>query len=131
VTATGLALEGTPFAARLGARFVQLAERRTPLLVANEERTRLRLEVVAPAGLAARPAAEESLVTPFGKYTRRDRLDGGLLVREEELVVLRGRVLPGQYTEFARFATGVDAAQERAVVMDPTPGDAQPSIPRS
>ncbi|MFO0584855.1 MAG: DUF3857 domain-containing protein [Anaeromyxobacter sp.] len=129
--AQGFALDGTPFAARLGARFVQLASRRTPLLVGAEERTRLRLEIVPPPGYAATAQPEESVATPFGTYSRRDRTsDAGVLVREEDLVLARARVAPADYAAFARFTSAVDAAQERPVIVT-TRGESSPSIPRS
>ena len=48
----GLELDALQPQLRLGARFVQLAARRTPLLVGERERTVVRLVVIPPAGLA-------------------------------------------------------------------------------
>ena len=131
-TAAGAVLDGSPFAARLGARFVQVAARTTPLLVGQPERSTLRVEVVPPPGLIARPEPGDTLATPFGTYTRSDHVEGLALVREERLVLERGRIAPGRYTDFASFAASVDAVQERPLALTrSTRGDAPPPVPRS
>ena len=131
-TAAGAVLDGSPFAARLGARFVQVAARTTPLLVGQAERSTLRVEVVPPPGLIARPEAGDSLTTPFGTYARSDHVEGLVLVREERLVLARGRIAPERYPDFAAFAASVDAVQERPLALTrSTRGEAAPPVPRS
>jgi hypothetical protein len=113
----GAVLDSALFPARLGARYVQVAARRTPLLVPAPERLTQRIEIVAPAGL--RPVADEprKVEGPFGAYERTDRVTGEVLVREERLELSRGRIAPERYAEFAGFAATVDQVQERPVVL--------------
>lgn len=113
----GAVIDAPLFPARLAARLVQVGRRRTPLLLPAPERSRQRIELVAPAGL--RPVAEEArrLEGPFGAYERTDRVDGATLVREERLDLQRGRVPPERYPDLAAFAAAVDQLQERPVVL--------------
>jgi tetratricopeptide repeat protein len=124
-----LVVEAPLMQARLGARHVQLAARRTPLLVESAERAELRLVVRPPPGVEARPGladqpgpvawpgAPERLETPFGTFSRRERAEGGALVREERLELHRGRVAPEDYPAFGAFCGAVDAIQARPVVL--------------
>jgi hypothetical protein len=113
----GVVVDAQVFPARLGARWVQVASRRTPLLVAAPERGTLRLEIVAPEGLLPRAEAPQRVETPFGTFVREERVEGRALVREESLRLLRGRVAPERYPDFAAFAGAVDAVQERPAVF--------------
>jgi hypothetical protein len=96
---------------------VQRAERTTPLLLDAPEHATTRLTVTPPPGLAPRAGAPERLETPFGLFTRSERVEGGALVREERLEVARGRIQPAQYPAFAAFAGGVDQIQARPVAF--------------
>ncbi len=104
--------------ARLGPRFVQVASRTTPLVLQLDERSVQRVELVAPDGFAPVAAPASPVETPFGSFSRVDRVEGRTLVREEKLHLARGRVPPGRYAEFAAFAGAVDAAQEQAIAID-------------
>ena len=110
-----LLLEGTPFPARLGERFVQVATRTIPLLIQAPERSVQRLEVVPPPGQRAEPAAPVRLDSPFGAYRREEHLEGTTLIREEHLELERGRIAPDRYLQLAEFAARVDSLQEEAV----------------
>jgi tetratricopeptide (TPR) repeat protein len=114
----GLVLDAPLLPARLGARFVQVAARGTPLLLQIPERSLQRVEIVAPEGLAPVASQARSVESPFGTFARTDRVAGRTLVREERLELSRGRVAPDRYAEFAAFAGAVDAAQEQALAIE-------------
>jgi hypothetical protein len=113
----GLVLDAPLVPARLGARFVQVAARTTPLLVPVAETVDARVEVVGPEGQVPEPAPAGAVEGPFGTFARSERADGRTLVREERLVLLRGRIPPERYPDFASFAAGVDHLQERPAVF--------------
>jgi hypothetical protein len=116
----GLELDALLPQLRLGARFVQLATRRTPLLVAERERAVLRLTVTPPAGLAPPPAlVPRRLQTPLGSFTRSESGDGGVYRREDRLELERWRVAPEAYQAFAAFCGEVDQIEARPVVFRP------------
>lgn len=100
---------------RLSARHVQLAARATPLLVEGTERATLRLAATPPPGTRAEARPPVRLATPFGDFTREERVEGGVLLREDRLVLRRGRVAPADYPAFAAFCAAVDALQARPV----------------
>ncbi len=100
---------------RLGARYVQLAARTTPLLVEATERATLRLRATPPPGASAEARPPVRLTTPFGTFTREERVEGGVLLREDRLLLRRGRVAPADYPAFAAFCAAVDALQARPV----------------
>ncbi|HEX9051305.1 MAG TPA: tetratricopeptide repeat protein, partial [Anaeromyxobacter sp.] len=114
----GLVLDAPILPARLGARFVQVATRTTPLLLQIPERSVERVEIVAPEGFAPVPASGAPIETTFGAFSRTDRVEGRTLVREERLDLPRGRVAPERYPEFAAFAAAVDAAQEQPLAVE-------------
>jgi tetratricopeptide (TPR) repeat protein len=113
----GVVVDALVFPARLGARYVQVAARRTALLVPTPERGTQRIELVAPEGLAPRAAPPARVETPFGTFSREERVEGRTLVREESLRLERARVSPDRYAEFAAFAAAVDAIQERPALF--------------
>jgi cellulose synthase operon protein C len=117
----GLLIEAGPLPARLGARYVRLASRTTPLLLASPERSTLRLELVPPPGLQAAAEPPARLESSFGSYLRTDAPmpQGGGLVREERLEVARGRIPPERYRDFAAFAASVDGLQEGPIRLTP------------
>jgi hypothetical protein len=115
----GAVLDAALFPARLGARYVQLAARRTPLLVPAPERLEQRIEIVAPSGLRLAADEPRKLEGPFGAYQRSEQVRFGVLVREEKLELRRGRIEPERYADFAAFAAAVDQLQERPVVLTP------------
>jgi hypothetical protein len=117
----GARLDGAVQPARLSARFVARAARTTPLLVAAEDRSRVTVTVVPPPGLSPRARAPVALETPFGSLARTERVVDGALVREEEVVLLRGRIAPERYGEFAAFAAAVDEAQRNGPVFEAAP----------
>ena len=98
---------------------MQVAQRRTALLLPTPERGVARIEIVAPEGLAARAAPAREVKTPFGTFKRTERAEGRTLVREDRLDVGRGRIAPAQYHDFAAFAASVDAIQDDPAVFRP------------
>jgi hypothetical protein len=115
----GVVVDAPVFPARLASRYVQIAQRRTALLLPTPERGVARVEIVAPEGFTARAAAARKVETPFGTFARTERADGRTLVREDRLEVARGRIAPGQYRDFASFAAAVDAIQDDPAVFRP------------
>ncbi len=109
----GLVLDAPIVPARLGARFVQVAARATPLVIGLGEVVDARVQIVPPEGFAAEPAPPGAAEGAFGAFTRTERADAGTLVREERLVLHRARVAPERYADFAAFAATVDHLQER------------------
>ncbi|WP_242395545.1 DUF3857 domain-containing protein [Anaeromyxobacter oryzisoli] len=113
----GRVLEAPIFPARLGARYVQVARRRTPLLIPEPDRATQRIEIVAPPGLVPRAGPPAKVETPFGRFAREERVEGATIVRTERLELARGRISPDRYLDFARFAREVDEVQDRPVVF--------------
>ena len=132
----GLVVDAEIEPARLGARYVQVAARTTPLVVALPEIIEQRIEVVAPEGFRPEPAPAGAVDGSFGTFARSERADGRTLVREERLVLRRGRIAPEQYADFAAFAASVDHLQQSpAAFAGEVPGTApagvaRPSTPR-
>ncbi len=125
-----LVLETAVLPQRLGAHFVQVASRTTPLLLPTPERVIQRLEITPPPGFAASPAPPRSIGGPFGSFTRSDCAAGRTLAREDRLELPRARIAPDRYGEFAAFAAAVDAVQEAPTVFRSDPGsNATPSAP--
>jgi hypothetical protein len=115
----GLELDAPLLQLRMGARYVQLASRQTPLLVATRERAVLRLAVTSPPGLLPAVAPSEELQTPFGTFGRAERLEQGAFWREDRLELRSGRIAPDDYQAFARFCGAVDAIEARSVILRP------------
>ena len=115
----GVVVDAPVFPARLASRYVQVAQRRTALLLPTAERGVARIEIVAPEGLTARAAPARKVETPFGTFARTERAAGRTLVREDRLEVARGRIAPAQYPDFASFAAAVDAIQDDPAVFRP------------
>ena len=104
-------------AARLGGRYVHLAARSLPLLVPAAERAHQRIRFVPPAGFAVHAEEAREVSGPFGRYLRRERVEGGALVRDEELDIPRMRIPPERYPEFAAFVAAIDQIQARPIVV--------------
>jgi hypothetical protein len=118
----GVRLEWPVLPFRLSARWVQLASRRTPLLVGAAERVVQRVRIVPPPGLVPVAGEPVAIEGPWARYVRTERLEGGALVREERLDIERARIPPDSYPAFAEFAGRVDAIQRAPVALEP-PGD--------
>jgi cellulose synthase operon protein C len=108
----GLVLDTAILPARLGARFVQVADRSTPLLLGAEEREVLRIEVRAPEGLVPVAGPARAAEGPAGAFARTERIEGQTLVREDRLELSRARIAPDRYRALAGFAAAVDDAQQ-------------------
>jgi tetratricopeptide (TPR) repeat protein len=125
---TRLVLDAPILPARLGARFVQVASRTTPLLLAVPERSVERVEIRAPEGLLPVAGEPRTIASPFGRFSRTERVEGRTLVREDRLDLSRGRIPPERYPEFAAFAAAVDGVQELPAVFGAGPvGALEPS----
>jgi tetratricopeptide (TPR) repeat protein len=113
----GLVLDAPLLPARLGARWVQVATRTTPLLIPVPDRAEQRIELVAPPGFLPEPAPPFASDGPYGSFARTERAEGRSLIREEHLVVRRGRIPPSEYPDFASFATAVDRQQQAPTTL--------------
>ena len=102
---------------RLGARWVSRGSRTLPLLVPSDDRTTVRIDVLPPEGMRAVPGPAGEVVTPFGSFRRTESERYGHLVREDHFELHRGRIAPGQYPDFVRFAGAVDEIQGRPVTF--------------
>jgi hypothetical protein len=109
----GLVVDSAILPARLAARYVAVAARATPLVLDMPEVVEQRVEITAPAGLVPEAAPPATLESPFGTFSRSERVDGGTLVQEDRYALQRARVAPERYAEFAAFAAAVDHLQER------------------
>jgi hypothetical protein len=115
-TMVGAVVEARPFAARLRSRWVQLAARKTPLAL-GAERVEVEVRIAPPPGLHLEAAPPQRVESPFGTFTREERVEGGALLRTERLEVRRSRVPPERYAELVAFASAVDEIQERPVAL--------------
>jgi hypothetical protein len=104
---------------QLGMRLATVAARTQPLLLPEAIDQVRRVRLIPPEGLAATPAAEVRLDTPFGSYRKVERSEGGALLTEERVLVPLARISPEEFPAFAAFAAAVDAAQARVVVVAP------------
>jgi Tfp pilus assembly protein PilF len=102
---------------RLGARWVTRGSRAIPLLVPSDDRTIVYLDVLPPEGMRAVPAPASEVVTPFGSFHRVESERNGHLVREDRFELRRGRIAPGRYPDFVRFAGAVDEVQGRPMTF--------------
>jgi hypothetical protein len=116
-TNEGLVVDAPVLLARLGARWVQVATRTTPLLLPSPERSEVRVEFVAPGGYVPASSPPFASEGPYGEFARTERVKGRSLVREERLLVQRGRVPPERYADFATFATTVDRVQQAPTIL--------------
>jgi hypothetical protein len=123
----GLALDAPLLPARLAARLAQLASRTTTLVVGAPENAVQRIEIELPEGLVPEPAPAAAVDGPFGSFSRTERAEGRTLVREERLVLPRGRIPPERYADLAAFAGAVDQLQQRAVTFQK--GEARAAVP--
>ncbi len=117
----GLQLEWLGPPAQLARRFATVSSRTSPLLIDELLGQKTSGKVIPPEGFAAPAAAPDQIDSPFGRYQRRERNEGGALLWEEELVVPLARISPAGFPAFAAFAAAVDAAQARSLAVVPTP----------
>ena len=109
-------IDAVPFPARLSVRFAQLGARETPLLLGSSERASVRVVITPPPGSSPAPVAAREVEGGHGRYRRAEAVEGGALVRQDEIELARSRLPPADYPAFVRFAAEVDEAQ--AVPMD-------------
>ncbi|MBZ4415109.1 DUF3858 domain-containing protein [Myxococcus sp. RHSTA-1-4] len=113
-----MALGPLTFPAQLGRRYVQLSTRRTPLYIDNTEASHTQVTLKMPAGWKlADPQAALNVDSAFGRFTRSEKQEGGVLTITESLRLPRTRVAPGQYEQFAGFTGDVDLIQTRELVL--------------
>jgi hypothetical protein len=110
-------LDGPLFAARLGPRYLSRAARETPLLLGADQRVTMHLAISVPRGTRLSAGSDANLSSEFGSFSRTSRQDGDKVVREDRFFLRRGRIMPGNYADFARFAQGVDEAQAQPMVF--------------
>jgi hypothetical protein len=118
VEGTKLVLATPIFPAALGQRYVALAGRTTPLLIAGSEASATEIRIQLPAGFhATSTGAPASIQTPFGLYQRVARVEGQTLIVDEQARVNNGRVTPKLYPDFVRFTAAVDQAQQQQLEL--------------
>jgi len=106
------------FPLSLGQRFVALAQRTTPLLIAGAESTASEIRIELPPGFKPLDLGEPANIqTPFGGYKRVARLEGGTLVLDELAQLNQGRIMPVSYPDFVKFTASVDQAQQQQMVL--------------
>ncbi|MFP2933803.1 DUF3858 domain-containing protein [Pyxidicoccus sp. 3LG] len=113
-----MALGPLTFPAQLGRRYVQLSTRRTPLYIDNTEASRTQVTLELPGGWKLTdPQASLNVDSPFGRFTRAEKQEGGTLTINESLRLPRTRVAPKQYEQFSGFTGDVDLIQTRELVL--------------
>jgi hypothetical protein len=121
VSGAGLQLEWLGPPSQLARQFATVSSRTSPLLVDELLGQKTRGQVIPPAGFAVPAAAPGQIDSPFGRYQRQERNEGGALLWEEELAVPLARISPADFPAFAAFTAAVDAAQSRSVALVPAP----------
>lgn len=102
----------------LGPRYLTGAERKSPLLLARDERLTLEAEIVLGPGLAIEAAPSAGYEpSRFGSFRRSVGSKDETLVVRDELELPRGRILPHDYPEFAAWVGTVDASQLEDLVL--------------
>jgi len=105
---------------RMVRRWVQMADRQTPLLIDSPEDTAQRAVIALPEGRHLRAAPPPvSLKTPFGNYLWSAREEGGKLVIDESIELPQQRVSVDRYAAFGDFARAIDQAQAQELVVAP------------
>ncbi|MBX5482239.1 MAG: hypothetical protein IRZ16_10450 [Myxococcaceae bacterium] len=105
--------------AQLGRRYVQLAERTTPLFVDSSEETVAHVTLKLPHGWVLRSAVgEATLKEDFGSFVRREQQKGDTVTIDEDFRLRMMRLPPERYQRFAQFAGQVDLLQTRDLVLE-------------
>jgi hypothetical protein len=120
-----LVLSALTFPAQLGARFVQLGSRTTPLYIDSTEASRSLVELTLPPGYQVlSPAAQVKSQSAYGHFRRAEKQEGNVFHVEEEYRLGLARIPPKGYEELGQFAGEVDLVQSRDLVVrrvSPTP----------
>ncbi|MBX3184811.1 MAG: hypothetical protein KIT72_07810 [Polyangiaceae bacterium] len=104
-----------PFSPRV-AQLATLPSRQTPLFLSDATHIKSELKIVLPEGLrvdGALPAYQGSFQQHSGRVS--DRVEGQVLTLSREIYLGSGRVQPGAYAEFQRFARQLDDALNGAI----------------
>ncbi|MCP3104591.1 tetratricopeptide repeat protein [Myxococcus sp. K15C18031901] len=113
-----MALGPLTFPAQLGRRYVQLSSRRTPLYIDNTEASGTEVTLALPSGWKLPdPQPALDVRTPFGRFSRTEKVEGSTLTVTESLRVLRDRVPPNKYEQFSGFTGDVDLIQTREMFL--------------
>ncbi|MBI3185448.1 MAG: hypothetical protein HYZ28_25185 [Myxococcales bacterium] len=113
-----LVLGSVTFPAYLGRRFVQVGSRRTPLYIDSTESSVTKATLELPAGFKLQDLLPEAKANGrYGRFVRRERVEGEKLLIEEEYRLEMARVPVDQYEDFGRFAGEVDLIQARDLVV--------------
>ncbi len=105
------------FPVKLSDRYLQLAARDLPLVVAEGQRPDVTVALKLPPGarLEGLSPAPLRIDGPFGSYVREERRSGSTVEVHERLVLPPQRIPAGRYADFAGFASAVDRAEEERV----------------
>jgi tetratricopeptide (TPR) repeat protein len=115
-----LLIPGSLVPSRLARRWLQTAERHSPLLIDSPEVLYQRITVALPKGSSLRGAPKPfSITTPFGAYSWSARQEGSKVLIEESISIPQQRVRPDRYAAFSAFARDVDQAQSQELAVGP------------
>jgi len=106
---------------RLSRRLLSRGERRTPLVLSDDEASSVTTIVRLPQAHIAALPKDTLLDGPYGRFSLRWRRDGERIVGEESLTLHHQRVPPEKYAAFARFIAAIDEARSAVVVVASSP----------
>ncbi|MEN9797164.1 MAG: hypothetical protein RL653_860 [Pseudomonadota bacterium] len=113
-----LVLGPLTFPTQLSRRYVQVRTRKTPLVLDSSEGVALEATLQLPEGATlSDPLAGLKVDGPLGTFEHGERQQGRTVTVRESLQLRLGRVPPGAYEDFARFAGQVDLVQARDLVV--------------
>jgi tetratricopeptide (TPR) repeat protein len=103
-----------PYTLRLS-QFTALSSRQTPILLPVEHNRRVLLKVQLPKGAKVELPAPADLQFGEHRVLIRDRLEGGSLILDREIVLGAGRISVEDYPQFVQFTRRADAALTREI----------------
>lgn len=107
------------YPALLGRRYLQLGARRTPLFIDGAEESSTSMTLTLPEGYTLTGVLPEVKAgCPWGKFERREKLQGRVVSIEESYRIEMARVPPADYERFGQFAGEVDLVQGREMLAE-------------
>jgi len=106
------------FPALLGRRYLQLGKRTTPLFIDGAEESSTSATLTLPEGYTLGVLPEVKASCPYGRFERREKLQGRVVSIEESYRIEMARVPPADYGRFEQFAGEVDLVQGREMLAE-------------